>query len=67
MRGSVDDDPAAALLPSAIMVAVLLVLADLAARIIPTAEPLKLGVMTALVGAPVFALIAWRASRSWRG
>lgn len=49
------------------MGAVLLVLADLAARIIPTAEPLKLGVMTALVGAPVFALIAWRASRSWRG
>lgn len=67
VRGSVDDDPAAALLPSAIMGAVLLVLADLAARIIPTAEPLKLGVMTALVGAPVFALIAWRASRSWRG
>ena len=67
VRGSVDDDPAATLLPSAIMGAVLLVLADLAARIIPTAEPLKLGVMTALVGAPVFALIAWRASRSWRG
>ena len=67
VRGSVDDDPAAILLPSAIAGAVLLVLADLAARMIPTAEPLKLGVMTALVGAPIFALIAWRASRSWRG
>lgn len=66
VRGAVDDDPAAVLAPSAIAGALLLVLADLAARIVPTAEPLKLGVMTALVGAPVFALIAWRASRSWR-
>ena len=67
VRASVDDDPAAVLAPSAIAGAILLVLADLAARAIPTAEPLKLGVMTALVGAPVFALIAWRASQSWRG
>lgn len=67
VRGAVDDDPAAVLAPSAIAGAVLVILADLAARVIPTAEPLKLGVMTALVGAPVFALIAWRASRSWRG
>ncbi len=67
VRRSVDDDPAALLLPASLAGAVLLVLADLAARMIPTAEPLKLGVMTALVGAPVFALIAWRASRSWRG
>ncbi len=67
VRGAVDDDPAAVLVPSAIAGAVLLVVADLASRMIPTAEPLKLGVMTALVGAPVFALIAWRASRSWRG
>ena len=67
VRRAVDDDPAAILAPSALAGAVLLVLADLAARMIPTAEPLKLGVMTALVGAPVFALIAWRASRSWRG
>ena len=45
--------------------ALMLVLADLAARLIPTDEELKLGVVTALVGAPLFALIAWRASRSW--
>ena len=66
VRASVDDDPAELLAPSALGGAILLVLADLAARTIPTAEPLKLGVMTALVGAPLFALIAWRASRSWR-
>lgn len=66
VRALVDDDPADLLAPSALVGAILLVVADLAARMTPTAEPLHLGVMTALVGAPVFALIAWRASRSWR-
>ena len=65
-RGAVDDDPARALAPSALAGAALLVLADLAARVIPTPEELKLGVVTALFGAPLFALVAWRASRSWR-
>ena len=60
------DDPASVLWPSALVGAALMVAADLAARVIPTAEPLHLGVMTSLVGAPVFAAIAWRASRSWR-
>ncbi|MGA2953402.1 MAG: hypothetical protein ABSD80_14330, partial [Caulobacteraceae bacterium] len=31
-----------------------------------TPEELKLGVVTALLGAPLFALLAWRAARSWR-
>jgi iron complex transport system permease protein len=66
VRGSVSDDPARTLWPSALAGAVLLTLADLAARVIPTAEELRLGVVTALFGAPVFALIAWRAARSWR-
>lgn len=65
VRRFVDDDPAAVPAPSAAAGAILLVIADIAARTIPTAEPLKLGVMTALVGAPVFCLIAWRAARSW--
>ena len=61
-----DDDPARTLAPSALVGAILLVLADLAARMIPTPEELKLGVVTALLGAPLFALLAWRAARSWR-
>jgi iron complex transport system permease protein len=65
-RGAVGDDPARTLAPSALTGAILLILADLAARIIPTAEELKLGVVTALFGAPLFAVLAWRASRSWR-
>jgi len=66
VRGSASDDPASTLAPSAIAGAILLVLADLLARVIPTAEELRLGVVTALFGAPLFALIAWRAARSWR-
>jgi len=66
VRGMVADDPGRTLLPSALAGAVLLVLADLASRIIPTEVELKLGVVTALFGAPLFALIAWRAARSWR-
>ena len=65
-RGAVSDDPARTLAPSALAGAILLVAADLAARLIPTDEELKLGVVTALFGAPLFALVAWRASRSWR-
>ena len=66
VRRSVSEDPARLLAPSALTGALLLVLADLAARLIPTAEELKLGVVTALFGAPMFALVAWRAARSWR-
>jgi iron complex transport system permease protein len=66
VRGSVSDDPARTLAPSALAGAILLVLADLAGRMIPTSEELKLGVVTALFGAPLFALLAWRAARSWR-
>jgi iron complex transport system permease protein len=65
-RGAVADDPARTLAPSALAGAILLVIADVLTRLIPTDEELKLGVVTALVGAPLFALIAWRASRSWR-
>lgn len=61
------EDPADILAPSALAGAVLLVAADLGARVIPTEVPLKLGVVTAMLGAPLFALIAWRAARSWRG
>ena len=66
VRANVSDDPARTLAPSALVGAILLVGADLAARLIPTDAELKLGVVTALFGAPVFALVAWRASRSWR-
>jgi iron complex transport system permease protein len=66
VRAGAGNDPGRTLLPSALAGAVLLVLADLAGRMIPTEIELKLGVVTALFGAPLFAVIAWRAARSWR-
>lgn len=66
VRAAAGSDPARLLAPSALAGALLLVLADVAARVIPTDQELKLGVLTALFGAPLFALIAWRAARAWR-
>jgi len=66
VRAAVREDPARLLLPSALAGAVMLVGADLIARLLPTDVEVKLGVLTALIGAPLFGLIAWRAARSWR-
>lgn len=66
VRAAVRGDPGRILLPSALAGAAILVAADLLARVTPTDQELKLGVFTALVGAPLFALIAWRAAREWR-
>lgn len=66
VRAGAKEDPAATLLPSALAGAVLVVLADLCTRLVPTPEELRLGVVTGLFGAPLFAMVAWRAGRSWR-
>ena len=66
VRRAVRGDPARVLLPAALTGGRILVAADLAARLTPTDQELKLGVFTALVGAPLFGLIAWRAAREWR-
>lgn len=67
VRAAAGESPGRVLLPSALAGAVLLAAADIAARTIPTDLELKLGVVTALFGAPLFAVLAWRAARSWRG
>ena len=51
-------DPARLLLPSALLGALILVLADIGVRLIPTDAELKLGVVAALLGAPIFVWIA---------
>lgn len=60
VRPWVDHDPARSLLPSAILAGLLLVIADIGVRIMPTDNELKLGVVAALVGAPAFVWIASR-------
>jgi iron complex transport system permease protein len=67
VRSAVGGDPVRILLPSALAGSVLLAAADIVARLVPSDLELKLGVVTALFGAPLFGLIAWRAARSWRG
>lgn len=53
-------DPARLLVPSALLGAVILVIADIGVRLIPTDSELKLGVVASLFGAPVFVWIAAR-------
>ncbi|WP_425983779.1 FecCD family ABC transporter permease [Brevundimonas sp. TWP1-2-1b1] len=66
VRAAVRGDAKRILAPSALAGGLMLILADLLARLTPTDQELKLGVFTALIGAPLFALIAWRAAREWR-
>ena len=60
VRALAGHDPARLLLPSALAGGALLVCADIAVRVLPTDTELKLGVAAALIGGPVFALIAAR-------
>lgn len=58
VRPFVDYDPARTLLPSALLAGVILVLADIGVRLMPTTAELKLGVVAAIIGAPAFVWIA---------
>ncbi len=64
VRPFVRHRPGASLLPSAFAGAILALLADIAVRVLPSGRELPLGVMTALIGAPVLIRIAWQARRS---
>ncbi len=65
VRRFTDRSPSAALLPSAIAGAILLSASDIAVRLIPTATPLKLGVLTAFLGVPIFIHHLLRERRLW--
>ncbi len=58
IRPFVNHDPARTLVPSALLAGLILMLADIGVRIIPTNNELKLGVVAALIGAPAFIWIA---------
>ncbi|WP_313331936.1 iron ABC transporter permease [Sphingobium yanoikuyae] len=65
VRPLTDRSPSALLLPSMLGGAVLLTLADIGVRIIPTSSELKLGVLTAILGVPVFLIHLMRERRLW--
>ena len=58
VRPIVDHDPGRSLLPGALLAGLILVLADIGVRLMPTMTELKLGVVAALIGAPAFIWIA---------
>lgn len=64
VRPLVGHDPARSLVPSALLAGLFLVLADIGVRLLPTEGELKLGVVAALVGAPLFVWIAARRGRT---
>lgn len=64
LRGLCGNKPGALLFPSALGGAALVLAADLVVRAIPLVEELKLGVVTALVGAPFFLDLLRRLGRS---
>ena len=68
VRPLVGYDPARVMLPATLAGACLLLAADLLVRIVPTSgEPLKVGVVTALVGAPFFLMLVLRERRALAG
>ncbi|MFZ2996098.1 FecCD family ABC transporter permease [Sphingobium sp.] len=65
VRPLTDRSPSAVLLPSLLGGAALLTLADIGVRLIPTTNELKLGVVTAMLGVPVFLIHLMRERRLW--
>lgn len=65
VRPLTDRSPSAILLPSMLGGAALLTLADVLVRLVPTASELKLGVVTAFLGVPVFLVHLLRERRLW--
>jgi iron complex transport system permease protein len=60
VRAAVGHEPRRVLWPAALCGAVLLLVADMATRILPLDQELKLGVLTGLVGTPFFMWLVWR-------
>jgi iron complex transport system permease protein len=63
VRPWVGHEPGRILLPSALCGALLLLVADVATRVLPIDQELKLGVLTGLVGTPFFVALVLRLKR----
>jgi iron complex transport system permease protein len=67
VRAAVGHDAGRLVLPSALAAAAILVAADWGIRMLPWGPDLHLGTLTALIGAPLFAWVAWRAGNLRHG
>jgi iron complex transport system permease protein len=64
LRPFVKGDPGRLLPVSALGGAILLLLADMLVRVLPTSQELKVGIVTSLIGAPIFLLVLIRTRKS---
>ena len=67
VRRAVGSDPARVMLPAALAGAALLLAADIAVRLVPSAIEIKVGVVTALIGVPLFLAMIFRERRLLEG
>jgi iron complex transport system permease protein len=65
IRPWVNHRPDHLLLPSALLGAILVCAADVCVRLLPPAQELKLGVITSLLGTPLFIWIVWQERKRW--
>ena len=65
IRPLVRHRPDRLLLPSALAGATLVLCADVLVRLLPPGRELKLGVLTSLIGAPLFIWLVWRERQKW--
>ena len=63
VRRAVGSDPARIMLPAALAGSALVLVADIAIRLGPSAVEIKLGVVTALIGVPIFLSMIFRERR----
>ncbi|MDC7681933.1 iron ABC transporter permease [Asticcacaulis sp. BYS171W] len=58
-------DPYSLIGPSGLAGGVMVLLADALIRLLPSSTDIRLGVLTSLIGAPLFALLAWKSANQW--
>ncbi|TDQ37519.1 FecCD family ABC transporter permease [Thiopseudomonas denitrificans] len=65
LRPLVQNRPERLLIPAALAGAILVCLADVCVRMLPPGRELKLGVLTSLLGAPLFIWLVWKERKRW--
>jgi iron complex transport system permease protein len=66
LRPLVAHRPERLLLPSALLGAMLVLMADIVTRLLPPGRDLKLGILTSFIGAPFFIWLVWQERKRWR-
>jgi iron complex transport system permease protein len=66
LRRWVGHRPDRLLLPSAMLGAILVCVADMIVRLMPPGREIKLGVITALIGSPLFIWLIWKERKQWQ-